>query len=112
MYRYTYNGLKTEPPVCFLKLPPAAEQTWKTDSTVSGERVQADFKVDQEKATVPAGEFDAFVVISDIDTPMLKMASSIWYAKDTGMVKQVMKIGPREFLVELTKFTRGTGQAE
>jgi hypothetical protein len=106
LYRYDFEGKKAEPPVKFFALPPKADATWTIDSKVSGETLKGTFKMGEEKGVkVPAGTYDTFKVTSDdLDASGMKIAFTSYYAKDVGMVKQVIKAAGQETTIELEKF--------
>ena len=83
--------------------------TWCTNDIsdyVYKEKLKGTFKIDkEEKVKVPAGDFDAFPVSSDdLDANGMKVAFKTYFAKNTGMVKQVIKIGAQEVVIELEKY--------
>jgi hypothetical protein len=112
VYRYSFEGNKeAQPPVLFLKLPPKKDESWKVDSKVGGESVKGTFKnAGEEDVKVPAGGFKAVVVASqDLEANGIKMAVTYYFAKDVGLVKQVVEVAGQKVVVELEKYEAGKG---
>jgi hypothetical protein len=106
IYRYDFEGKKAEPPVKFFALPPKADATWTVDSKVGGETLKGTFKMGEAKdVKVPAGTYNTFTSASDdLDASGMKISFTSYYAKDVGMVKQVIKAAGQETTIELEKF--------
>jgi len=111
VYRYTFMGQKADPPVRIIKLPPKTGDTWKVQSSVGPQKLAVNYTMKEEKVEVPAGKFSAIVTETDefMAGPVM-MSAKIWYAKDVGMVKTVMKVAGQEVVLELEKFDKGTGK--
>jgi hypothetical protein len=111
--RFKFEDKDAAPPILFLKLPPKSGETWKVDSTVGktdkapGETLKGTFKLGEEKeVAVPAGKY-ANVVTSgseDLDANGQKIGFTYYFAKDVGMVKQVIDLGGQKVTIELEKF--------
>jgi hypothetical protein len=106
VYRLAFEGNKADPAVKFLQLPPKADEKWDVNSTIGKEKLKGTFKIDKtEKIKVPAGEYDTIAVSSDdLDANGMKVSFKSYYARKVGMVRQVIKIGSQEVVIELEKF--------
>jgi hypothetical protein len=108
--RNSFEGNKeAQPPVLFLKLPPKKDESWKVDSKAGGESVKGTFKnTGEEDVKVPAGSYKAVVVTSqDLEANGIKMAVTYYFAKDVGMVKQIVEVAGQKVVVELEKYEPG-----
>src|SRR5207253_6013757 len=105
VYRLAGNGMKVDPPVLVLKLPPRKGDRWKIDSKVAGLTVQGTLAVAEEAVAVPAGKYQAVSVHSD-DMKLDGKAVTItqWFAPGVGLVKQVADFGGKKTTLELEKF--------
>jgi hypothetical protein len=109
VYRHSFESKEAQPPVLFLKLPPKKDEPWKVDSKVGGESVKGTFKnTGEEDVKVPAGSYKAIVVTSqDLEANGIKMAVTYYFAKDVGMVKQVVVVAGQKVVVELEMYAAG-----
>ncbi len=109
VYRLSFESNKAEPPVKFLTLPPKDGESWKIDSKIGKETLKGTFKIGEDKKVkVPAGEYETIYTTSDdLDANGMKVTFKTYFAKKVGMVKQVIKIGPQEVVIELEKFEEG-----
>lgn len=105
VYRYTFSGQDIQPPVCFLKLPPKKGEKWKVDSKIGTQTGKATFVSGEEEVSVPAGKFKTITsATDDFEAAGMKVPVTYWFASNTGIVKQVVKFGDQEVLIELVKF--------
>lgn len=105
IYRYSYEGKNTEPPVLILKLPPKPGDTWEVSAKVGGETLKGMLKEGEEDVKVPAGSYKAVTVAADdFDANGTKMAFKYYFAKDVGMVKQDLDVNGQKAVIELEKF--------
>jgi hypothetical protein len=104
IYRYTLQGDKYDPPLRILKLPPAKGDTWTFETKLKKENVKGNFAVAEVDVTVPLGKYKAYESKSTFKSGDQDITITFWFAKDVGMVKQVLKSGSTEFVVELEKF--------
>jgi hypothetical protein len=106
VYRVSLGGRRTEPPVRFLKLPPKSGETWAVESKVLGRTVKCTFKSGAEEVKVPAGTYLAVTAAStDLEVNGLKGSVTFYFAKDVGMVKEVIEMsGQKKVEIELEKF--------
>jgi hypothetical protein len=95
--------------VLFFKLPPKKDQSWNVDSKAGGASIKGTFKdAGEEDVKVPAGSYKAVVVASqDLEANGVKMSITYYFAKDVGMVKQVVEIAGQKVIVELEKYEAG-----
>src|SRR5262249_21780655 len=92
-------GLKPiVPPLRFLKLPPAAGDTWKVNSVHDGVTTAGTFRVRREDVTVPARRLNAFVASTSdaMVNGTMPLATTYWFVSGWGMVKQVTKFNNAE----------------
>jgi hypothetical protein len=105
VYRYQANGKKIDPPLCVLKLPPKAGESWKVDSTVDSTRLRGTFSLGHEDVAVPAGKYKAVTVAStDYEIALQKAPFTNWYAAGVGLVKQRVQVEGREMVLELKSY--------
>jgi hypothetical protein len=115
VYRYSAAGKMAKDPVCFLflvkkgeTLEPKTDETWQVDTKVGPEELKGSFKsgtVDELK--VPAGTYKNVVTVTSQDLKANGQPVSLkyYFAKDVGMIKQVMTVGTAaEVVLELEKF--------
>jgi hypothetical protein len=110
IYRVKVKDDKIEPPVKIFMSPAKKDLEWEVKSKVGTQSVSGKFKVKDisEKVTVPAGQFDTILVEGiDMDIAGTKTTVKMWFAKGTGIVKEVYKIQDSETVLELTKFEAG-----
>jgi hypothetical protein len=107
IYRYSFNGIRSEKPVLLLKLPPKKGDSWTVEVKASGEMLKGTFKVDEEEVKVPAGTFKAFAVTFKQDTTVtgaVTVGCTYWFAADVGIVKLENKVGNQLTTMVLEKF--------
>jgi hypothetical protein len=106
--RFTFDGKKAEPPIPFLKLPIKDKQTWKVESKVDGQLLKGGFASGEEEVKVPAGTYKAVTVTgTDLEANGVKLNLKYYFAKDVGMVKQVIEIAGQKIVIELEKYEAG-----
>jgi len=106
VYRSFAEDLKIEPPLCLLKLPVKAGETWIVKCTAGSLPVEGTFTAQEEEVKVPAGAFKAVRSSSpDFRIGTLKMTLTYWFAPGVGLVKQRLQLGDRVEVFELEKFT-------
>jgi hypothetical protein len=106
VYRFSGEGVDYQPPLCFLKLPPKKDETWAVKSYGDGLNITGTFTAGEETVTVPAGMYEA-VTSSSQDFRVDQVTSSVtyWFVPGIGMVKQRLKVGGRDVVIELEKYT-------
>ncbi|MEZ0227724.1 MAG: hypothetical protein ACAI25_03810 [Planctomycetota bacterium] len=111
VYRHSYNGTKIEPPLCFIKLPLKKGAAWKVKSKQGGTPIAGKLAVDEEDdVDVPLGTFKTFVVKGDFESSGQTFASTSWFVKGKGLVKQSTELGGQTINLELKKFKLGKGK--
>jgi hypothetical protein len=106
VYRCAYAENKVEPPLLFLKLPAAKDQTWQVGSNTAGQKISGTFTSGMEdKVTVAAGTYEnVYTCSGDCDANGVKINFKYFFAKDVGMIKQIVKLPTQEITLELQKF--------
>jgi hypothetical protein len=109
VYRNAFGGALPDNPVCILKLPLKAGDSWEIKGTAMGDEFKGKFKVGEEKEIkVPAGTYKAFPVTSeDLSASGLRPIVTSYYASGVGLVRQELKINTQETVIELEKFEPG-----
>jgi hypothetical protein len=108
--RYRFEGKEARPPICFFKLPPGKEKTWKVESKLAGPRdgeqtLKGSFKAGREEVTVPAGTYKAVTVTGqDLEADGTKLSVTYYFAQDVGMVKQVIETAGQKLSIVLETF--------
>jgi hypothetical protein len=107
VYRYTIAGEKYDPPLCILKLPPKKGVKWTYEAKFKGETTTGSTMLDEVEVKVPAGKYKAFRAESDYKVGDQAVNLTCWYAENVGLVKQVLKAGSAEIILELEKYEPG-----
>jgi hypothetical protein len=109
--RYAFENKRLDPPFRFLKLPPKKGETWEVSSALgktdksAGEVIKATFKAGEEKVEVPAGKYDAITASTDdLVAAGDQMGVTYYFAKDVGLVKEVIEVAGQKVVHELEKF--------
>jgi hypothetical protein len=106
IYRHSFSGTQPTKPVRFFKLPPKAGETWTVETDALGETLKGTFTMGEEEVTVGEKTYKAFKSTSEnTDASGLKFTTTYYFAEGVGMVKQVLKVGTQETVIELQKFT-------
>jgi hypothetical protein len=110
--RFKVGDSVVNPPLCLLKLP-ASTNSWKVEGKVKDETIKGTFQGGKEEATkVPLGTYPTVVSkTDDMDINGVKTGVTYYFAKDVGMVKQVIKYQhgtmPMTMMLELEGFEMG-----
>jgi hypothetical protein len=107
LYRHRMNGTEVVPPVCIIKFPVKADDTWQIKSKIGEETLTGDCVAGLEEVVVPAGTFQTVRVKTQAKAGNLDLDSTVWYAEKYGMVQQTISINGQEFTLKLDKFTAG-----
>ncbi|GAB4147559.1 MAG: hypothetical protein Tsb009_20840 [Planctomycetaceae bacterium] len=109
IYRIQASDRTITPPLRFLMLPVKVGATWQVESKTLGLTIKGTFKVSKGTVKVPAGEFQDVIICTSDDFMIAdkKVPHTYWFAKGVGIVKQVVKFGNQEMVLELEKFTPG-----
>jgi hypothetical protein len=106
VYRCASAENKVDPPLLFLKLPAAKDLTWSVNSTTAGQKISGTFTSGMEdKVTVASGTYEnVYTCTGDCETSGIKINFKYFFAKDVGMIKQIIKLPTQEITLELEKF--------
>ncbi|HEY7158332.1 MAG TPA: hypothetical protein VH575_30585 [Gemmataceae bacterium] len=97
-----------KPPILVLKLPPKKDDGWKIDSKADDQPFRGAFQIGEEEIKVAAGTYKTIRVTSqDLEVNGLKPVITTYYARDVGMVKQVIQENNVTLEIELEKFEAG-----
>jgi hypothetical protein len=110
VYRYVAAGQEVKPPVLVLKLPPKKDDTWKVNSMVGPEKLTGSFmtgEVAELKVLDKTYKNVVTVTGADFDANGQKLSLTYYFAKDVGMIKQTIKVGGGDVVLELDKFEPG-----
>jgi len=100
---------RADPPLRVLKLPPRVGDCWEIDSKIAGVQVKGTFTIGEAEVSVPRGKYKAITAqTKDMTLAGEKMEQTLWFARDVGMVKQVIKkvvkAEEQETVLELEEF--------
>ena len=105
VYRAKSNRLDLIPPLCILKYPIKADQSWQSKPVVGGQQQAMTCREGaEEEIQVPAGKYRAIPCTIEMTQAGAKLMITNWFAEDVGVVKQRIEFGPRVFSMELTKY--------
>lgn len=105
VYRVSAGGRLVNPPIKFLNMPAKAGERWACDSKSDDETLRGSYATGQSLTKTPMGQFDTITVVSrDFQSSGQPMEIDYWFAKGVGMVKQRLKIGQTEVVLELEQF--------
>jgi hypothetical protein len=108
VYRLASDGKEIQPPIRFFKLPLKKGESWEIEAVVEGMTVKGTFHANEEDVKVPAGTYKTMRITgSDMQIGSQKMNIEYWFSFDVGIVKQWVKLGSYEVVLELEKFTPG-----
>ena len=98
VYRFKFNDSAIEPPICFFKPSAKKGEKWTQAFKVADQNATGKYEMDVEDVEVPFGKYkDALVVRGDaiekVADKDVVTKTTIWYAKNVGMVKQVITSG-------------------
>ena len=105
VYRTKSNRLDLNPPLCILKYPIKANQSWQSKPVIGGQlQAMTCREGAEEEIQVPAGKYRAIPCTIEMTQAGAKLMITNWFAEDVGVVKQRIEFGPRVFSMELTKY--------
>jgi hypothetical protein len=91
----------------FLKLPVKGGESWNILATSENVTLSGTFTCDVERVKVPLGNFETLHISSpDFQLGSEKMALEYWFAKDIGLVRQRVRVGKTNVLLELEAFNK------
>lgn len=106
--RFSFEGKDANPPIEFLRLPAKGGMTWKVNSKVDGQALTGTFKTGEEEVKVTAGTYKTITVSGqDLEANGVKLSMTYYFAKDVGMVKQVIELASQKIVIELEKYEPG-----
>jgi hypothetical protein len=106
IYRLKMDDKKVEPPVCFFKAAAKKGEPWSQDFKLGDSAAKSKCEVSTEDVEVPAGKFEKALVVFGEAIGMgeeVPTRTRAWYARKTGMVKQVIDSGDATVTLELEK---------
>jgi hypothetical protein len=109
VYRFATAGKEITPPLCFLKLPTKAGESWMVAATSENEPLTGTFVCQEDTVQVPKGKFNALRVSSkDFRIGSTgKMDLAFWFAQGVGVVKQEVSVGNSKVTLELEDYKQG-----
>jgi hypothetical protein len=106
LYRYSGEGVDYLPPLCLLKLPPRAGDSWAVKSRGDDLQIEGKFTAGEEEVTVPAGAYEAVTAsCPEFRVDRVRTSLTNWFVPGIGLVKQRLLVGGREVVTELEKYT-------
>jgi hypothetical protein len=108
VYLIAANGQKVAPPLCFLKLPPRAGESW-TSGFREGKAARTGLYLLEESAVTVAGkQADAIILKGEIlEDGLPKESFTYWFVPGVGMVKQEIRRRGQTRVYELEQFQDG-----
>ncbi len=108
VYRVKADDKEIKPALCFLRLPPGKEKSWKVNAEIDGTKIRGTFEAKDDPVTVPAGTFSAIMVSSkDYTIGSRPMKLTYWFVEGKGIVKHQLEIDGFDLILELEQFTPG-----
>jgi hypothetical protein len=108
VYRFTFDGVVLDPPVCVLKLPPKAGTRWNFAQKLAGGVVQGQLVAGEAYVKVPKFKGDAVTATGkDMKAGSATVTMTTYYAPKLGPVKQEARINKADVTLELREFTAG-----
>lgn len=109
VYRASYGGNNSTPPIRILKLPPKVGDTFTVDSKIANGALKGSFKVGEDEIEVMGKKHKAFTVTTeDMDGgDGNKIVQTVWFVEGLGIAKQKSKLGGKEYMIQLEKFEAG-----
>jgi hypothetical protein len=108
VFGLTNNGKRLSRPLPILKLPPTPGETWDIRFKIGGHDRQGTYRIGKaEPVEVPLGKFEAVPLQGQIlEGGIRQVAFTSWFARGTGMVKQVIRTREQTLTYELEKVER------
>ena len=107
IFRHRINGIEAVPPMCVLRYPVKAGDSWMTDAKLGEQTAKLTSRVGAEEVTVPAGKYKAVTVQVEGEADGAKIRATYWFVANIGLVKQVGDIGGTQVTLEMEKFEAG-----
>jgi hypothetical protein len=105
--RLSYGGEKSKTPVLIWKAGAKKGDKWEVKTDLNGTPIEGTFTAGEDKAKVPAGEFDCVTATGEFKLLGKDAKFIYWFAKDKGVVKLQMTVEGQDILLELEKFEPG-----
>lgn len=104
LYRFKFNDDAIEPAICFFKASGKKGDSWQQDFKVGGAKATGKYMLDEGDVEVPAGKYPGSLIIkADAIEGEMTTKTTIWFAKNVGMVKQEISMGEVKITLELEK---------
>jgi hypothetical protein len=106
IYRFKMADKNVEPPLCFLKSAAKKGEPWSQEFKLGDTAAKSKYELSVEDVEVPAGKYEnALVILGEAIEKKEETTTRtrVWYAKNTGMVKQVIDSGDATLTLELEK---------
>jgi hypothetical protein len=105
VFRVRMNDVEIDPPICLIKYPLKAGQTWSVETSAAGQKMKVDCSEGpSEEVQVPAGKYQAIPCTITVMQGPIRLKNVFWFAEDVGIVKQRSEVGPQTVILELTKY--------
>ena len=103
IFRYRYNGVKTDPPLCLLKFPVKESDRWQNEITSGTDTAKLTTEVGSAEVTVAAGTFKTVRVRMEGKVGTRDMSTTYWFADGYGIVRQEAEFNGIKMSLELEK---------
>jgi hypothetical protein len=109
VHRVGSEGNVAIPPILILKQPPQPGQQWGVNSRIGGMALRGTFRCGKKDRLKVGDKFYdvIYTECDDLNANGRKFRSTIYYARDVGMVKQTLTYGTQHVVIELEKFEPG-----
>jgi hypothetical protein len=110
VFRVKFNNVEFTPPLCMLKYPLKAGQSWEIKTSARGQQLDVSCRQGaEEDVQVPAGKYHAVPCTIQVTQPTpqgvpMKIVTTYWFVENVGFVKQKIEINDKVILQELTKY--------
>ncbi len=104
IFRYRNNDKEITPPICLLKYPVKDKAKWEGEIKLGNEKGKYLCETKEESVETPAGKYKAVKVSLRLESKGQNVATSYWFVKDIGIVKQTVEAAGLSNLMELEKF--------
>lgn len=106
--RISVNGLIPAVPILFLKADAKKGDSWTVDTTVAGQEIKGNFKVEEAKINVGGKDYDTLYVKGEnMKIGSTETTVEYWFAKDIGIVKLKFSLGTQDATLELESYMAG-----
>ena len=98
-------GTPINPPLTFFKFPVKADESWTCESISGSTTIKGTFTAKQAVAESPKGKLDYWIItFTNNQTGNERIQIDYWFARGYGMIKQHVRSGNSEIILELDKF--------